>query len=347
MKQEPIAVTILTGFLGAGKTTLLRHILNTAKDKQLALMINEFGEVGVDGALMRECADTNCPEQNMIELANGCICCTVADDFMPAIQQLLERDPKPDHIIIETSGLALPQPLVQAFQWPGIKGKIKLDAVLTLIDAPAVLDGVFAEDIEAVNALRQADEALDHDQPIVELFEDQLAAANVILLGKADRLNQEQLDKVKTELKTHRPDSVVMIDIHHGKANIKALLGLGLEEQAIKRANAPYHHQGEDDHDHDEFSTLIIEMPPISDPIQFGETVKQTMQTHQLLRIKGYLKVEGKPMPFIVQAVGSHYEGYYATKPDASKQVNALVVIAEGERDGNAIAASLGGKFKG
>src|SRR5687768_12669960 len=112
---DKVPCTILTGFLGAGKTTLLRHVLANANGRRLAIIVNEFGDVGIDGEILKGCGIETCTEENVVELANGCICCTVADDFVPALEGLLNRGQRPDHIIIETSGLALPKPLVKAF----------------------------------------------------------------------------------------------------------------------------------------------------------------------------------------------------------------------------------------
>ncbi|MFK7867141.1 MAG: cobalamin biosynthesis protein CobW [Alphaproteobacteria bacterium] len=341
MTDQRIPITILTGFLGAGKTTLIRHILQNNQQRRLAVLVNEFGAVGVDGALLKECADENCPEANMIELANGCICCTVADDFMPAMEQLLALDPKPDHIIIETSGLALPQPLVQAFQWPGIKSKVMLDAVLTLVDCPAILQGQFSDDPAALEAMRQDDPALDHDRPVHELFEDQLQAANLVLLGKADMINVRELEQVKQIIHGVLPNKPQTLSVFGGTADVAALLGLGLEEQAFERANAPYHHMGEEDHDHDEFTTFILELPTsIKSPLLLEEIIKQVMREFNLLRLKGRLTIDGKPMPLILQAVGKHFESYYGTRPGIASK-NALVMIYEGERDQQQIAAAF------
>jgi cobalamin biosynthesis protein CobW len=125
-----IPTTVITGFLGSGKTTLVRHILANAGKRKLALIVNEFGDVGVDGDILKACGNENCTEDDIIELANGCICCTVADDFVPTMQKLLARKDRPDHIIIETSGLALPQPLVRAFNWPEIKSQVTVRRTL-------------------------------------------------------------------------------------------------------------------------------------------------------------------------------------------------------------------------
>ena len=187
-----IPVTIVTGFLGAGKTTLIRHVLAHAQGRRLALVINEFGDVGVDGEILRNCGVESCPEGNIVELANGCLCCTVADDFLPAIEGLLAREPRPDHILIETSGLALPKPLVKAFDWPDIRAKLTVDGVIAVVDAAAVADGRFANDEEKLAAQKARDPSLDHDNPLEEVYEDQLLCADLILLNKSDLLSRKR-----------------------------------------------------------------------------------------------------------------------------------------------------------
>src|SRR6202045_2485675 len=190
-------VTIVTGFLGAGKTTLIRHLMANAGGRRLALIINEFGDVGVDGDLIKSCSDAACPEDAIIELANGCICCTVADDFAPAIAALLAREPKPDHIVIETSGLALPKPLVKAFDWPELREKLTVDGVIAVVDASAVAEGRFADDPEEIARQRAADPSLDHDNPLEEVYEDQLLCADMIVLNKTDLISAAELARVR------------------------------------------------------------------------------------------------------------------------------------------------------
>ena len=121
-----LPITVITGFLGSGKTTLISHLMQNAGGRRLAVVVNEFGDVGVDGEILKSCSIPDCPEENIVELANGCICCTVADDFIPTIEALMALNPRPDHILVETSGLALPKPLLKAFEWPAIRSKICL-----------------------------------------------------------------------------------------------------------------------------------------------------------------------------------------------------------------------------
>jgi len=217
-----IPATVITGFLGAGKTTLVRHVLNNAKGKRIALIINEFGDVGVDRDVLKGCGDEACDETDMVELANGCICCTVAEEFIPTITQLLALDPRPDHIVIETSGLALPQPLVRAFNWPEIKADVTVDGVVTVADAAALASGRFASDEAAVNAQRQSDEMLDHDTPMGELFEDQLVCADLILLNKSDLVEEQKLAEVEAELRKHLRDGVKLVRTQKGESSVSA-----------------------------------------------------------------------------------------------------------------------------
>ena len=170
-----IPATVITGFLGAGKTTLIRHILANADGRRIALIINEFGDIGVDREVINGCGFEGCDDDDVMELANGCICCTVADDFLPTMEKLLNRPNPPEHIVIETSGLALPKPLVKAFNWPEIRSKVTVDGVVAVVDAPAVAAGRFADDPDHVQEVREADKNLDHHSPLEEVFEDLVA----------------------------------------------------------------------------------------------------------------------------------------------------------------------------
>lgn len=214
-------VTIITGFLGAGKTTLIRHVLENAKGRRLALIVNEFGDVGVDGDILKSCGVENCPEDNIIELANGCICCTVADDFVPAIEKLLALPQKPDHIIVETSGLALPKPLVKAFDWPPIRAKLTVDGVVTVVDGAAVAAGRFADDPEALLAQREEDQSIDHDNPLEEVYEDQLLCADLVILNKADLMSKDEIASVTDQINTTVPRAVRVVETHEiGRAHV-------------------------------------------------------------------------------------------------------------------------------
>jgi cobalamin biosynthesis protein CobW len=185
---QKVPATIVTGFLGAGKTTLVRQVMEQAQGRRIAIIVNEFGSLGIDGDLLKNCGIPGCEEENIVELANGCLCCTVAEDFIPTLEALLDRPNPPEHILIETSGLALPKPLIKAFNWPAIRSRVTVDGVITVVDGPAVAAGRFADDPAAVAAQRAADPSLDHDNPLAEVYEDQLNAADLVVLNKADLL---------------------------------------------------------------------------------------------------------------------------------------------------------------
>src|SRR5689334_1559077 len=178
-----IPCTIVTGFLGAGKTTLVRHLLEHAGGRRLAVLVNEFGDVGFDRAFIEGCGIRGCTQEDIVELPNGCICCTVADDFVPALTKLLDRKEPPEHILIETSGLALPKPLVAAFNWPAIRSRVTVDGVVAVVDGNAVAEGRFVDDPAAVAAQRAVDPSLDHDNPLEEVYEDQLLCADLVVLN--------------------------------------------------------------------------------------------------------------------------------------------------------------------
>ena len=260
-----VPCTIVTGFLGSGKTTLIRHVLANANGRRLAVIVNEFGDVGIDGEILKGCGDAACPEENIVELANGCLCCTVADEFVPALDQILAREPQVEHIVIETSGLALPKPLVQAFHWPAIKSRVTVDGVVAVVDGAALADGQVAADLEALSRQRAADTALDHDDPIEEVFEDQIACADLVVLNKRDLLDAAGMDRAMAAITGALPRAVRIVTVADGKVDPAALLGLGVgTEDDIE--NRKTHHDDELDHDHDDFDSFVVALPEIGDP---------------------------------------------------------------------------------
>ncbi|HEV7415615.1 MAG TPA: cobalamin biosynthesis protein CobW [Tianweitania sediminis] len=302
--------TVVTGFLGAGKTTLLRSMLEKSGTKRIAIIVNEFGDVGIDGEILKSCGVENCPDENIIELANGCICCTVADDFAPALDQILALEPKVDHILIETSGLALPKPLIQAFQWPAIKNRVTVDGVVAVVDGPALADGRVAADMDALQAQRAADESLDHDDPVEEVFDDQIACADLIVLSKSDLLDPEALQRAERRIADHLPRAVKIVPSAHGQIDPAVFLGLGLAvEDDIE--NRKTGHDGHFDHEHDDFDTFIVELPAITDPDALATKVAKAAEKENVLRLKGFAEVSGKPMRLLVQAVGPRVAHYF------------------------------------
>ena len=352
-----IPATVVTGFLGAGKTTLIRHILQNAKGKRIALIINEFGDLGVDGDILKGCGEETCTEDDIMELSNGCICCTVADDFIPTMEKLLERDNKPDHIVIETSGLALPQPLVRAFNWPGISTKVTVDGVVTVVDGKAVTEGRFAHSVEAVDAQRKLDENLDHETPLSELFEDQIACADMIVVNKTDLLSAEEVDALTAQLKSESRDGVQVVKATMGALPVDILLGQGIgaesDLEARHEIHHHHHHHDDDDHDddhddhdhehehgHDEFESFVVTLPEVTDAKAFAAQVVDVIKAHDILRLKGFVAVEGKPMRMTLQAVGPRIETYF-DQPFSGTRETRLVVIGEAGLDRTAIEAAL------
>ena len=331
-----IPTTIITGFLGAGKTSMIRHLLDHAGGKRIALIINEFGALGVDRDILLGCGIEGCSDDDVVELANGCICCTVADEFIPTMTALLEREHKPDHIIIETSGLAMPKPLVRAFAWPDIKTQTTVDGVIALIDGDATAKGLFASDPHAVALLRQADVSLDHESPLHELFEEQIGCADLVIINKADLVADAERARVEALVQRHARPGVRMLWCEQGRVDPAAVFGLGLAAED-DLASRPSHHDGAD-HDHDEFTSLTISLPPIDKQTLF-ERIEAAAKVFPILRVKGELVEAGKPMRFVIQAVGPRADGYY-DRPHGGTEAGArLVVIGMKGLDEAAITA--------
>jgi cobalamin biosynthesis protein CobW len=342
-----IPTTVITGFLGAGKTTLIRHLLQNAKGRRLALIVNEFGDVGVDGELLRGCNDAACPDEDVVELANGCICCTVADDFLPTMLKLLDRPNPPEHIIIETSGLALPKPLVKAFQWPDIRTRATVDGVVALIDADAVAAGRFATDEAALAIARAADPSLDHDSPLEELFEDQLACADLVILNKADLVDGDALARIEGDLYADTRAGVKIVRADHGAVDAAVLLGLlaGAEDDLDTR---PSHHDSDPDHDHDDFDSFVVTGGEIEDAAPVVAAMPRLIAEHDILRIKGFVAVAGRSARLVIQGVGPRIQQHFdrAWRADEPR-VSQLVVIGQKGLDQQRIAAELGARLSG
>lgn len=347
---QKIPATIVTGFLGSGKTTLIRHMLTNANGKRIALIINEFGDLGVDGDILKGCDNETCSADDIVELTNGCICCTVAEDFIPTIQKLLERKERPDHIVIETSGLALPQPLLRAFNWPEISTQVTVDGVVTVVDGKAVSEGQFAHDVEAIDAQRNDDDNLDHETPLSELFEDQIACADMIVINKSDLLTTEDVDKLVSNLRSDSRDGVQVIKTSMGVIPVDVLLGqeTAAEGNMSVRHEVHHHHHDEDGedehhhHDHDEFESFVVTRDEITNPNAFAEQVADVIRRHDILRLKGFAAVAGKPMRMTMQAVGPRIETYF-DRPFANGETREtrLVVIGLAGLDQTIIAEEL------
>jgi cobalamin biosynthesis protein CobW len=316
--MHKIPVTVITGFLGSGKTTLVRHLLQNNQGRRIAVLVNEFGEVGIDGEILKSCqvcdedeTPNSTSPTNILELANGCLCCTVQEEFLPTMQELLKRRDEIDCIVIETSGLALPKPLVQAFRWPEIRTGATVDGVVTVVDGEALARGQIVGDLDALEAQRQADDSLEHETPIEELFEDQLACADMVLLTKTDVMEGEACDRIQTWLQQQAPSGVKVVPCHHGAINPDLLLGFNaaVEDHLDSR---PSHHDHEEDHDHDDdINSICVELEEAFDPKVLVERLQGLVQRQDIYRIKGFVVVPNKAMRLVLQGVGQRFDHFY------------------------------------
>lgn len=332
--MHKIPVTVITGFLGAGKTTLVRHLLQNNQGRRIAVVVNEFGEVGIDAELLRSCQvcdETEDPNSNILELTNGCLCCTVQEEFLPTMQELLKRRDRIDSILIETSGLALPKPLVQAFRWPEIRTGATVDGVITVVDCEALAQGQFVGDLEALEAQRQADDSLEHETPIEELFEDQLACADLVLLTKSDCVDAAAQLKVQQWLQREVPAGVKIVPCHQGQISPELLLGFNaaVEDNLDQR---PSHHDAEEDHEHDDnINSVCLTLAQAFEPQQLTQRLERLVQQFEIYRIKGFVAVPQKAMRLVVQGVGNRFDSFYDRpwQTDETRQTR-LVFIGEG-----------------
>ena len=324
--ETKIPVTVITGFLGAGKTSLIRYMLENTGGKRLALIINEFGDLGIDGDILRGCNNETCSEADVLELTNGCICCTVADDFIPTLEKLLNRNDRPDQIVIETSGLALPKPLIKAFQWPEIRSRTTVDGVITVVDAPAVSSGLFADDPDLIQKQREADPSLDHENPLEEVFSDQLACADMVIVSKSDMLAKKDLADVLALINRTSRTSVEAIPAVHGRLDPNIILGVGaaVEDDLDTR---PSCHDDEDEHEHDDFDTITVGISVAVMPVETVDRVKLALNQEGVLRIKGVTEIQAKEARLVIQGVGDRVDYYYDRPWNLDERRNSQLVV--------------------
>jgi cobalamin biosynthesis protein CobW len=336
-----VPATVITGFLGAGKTSLVRHLLARAGGRRLAVIVNEFGELGIDRELLLGCGDAGCRDDDIVELANGCLCCTVAEDFLPTLTRLLDRDTPPEHIVIETSGLALPKPLVQAFAWPEIRACTTVDGVLTVVDGAAVAAGTFAADPEAVARQQAADPALAHENPLEEVFVDQLACADLVVLNKTDLIGPARLAELCREIGARLRPGVKLITARDGRIPTAVALGLAVAAEEDLKARLSLHDL-EAEHDHDDFDSFVVARGAVDDSDAFLARLRAAIGQHEVLRVKGFVEVLGRDRRQVVQAVADRLQQYF-DRPWApgEKRETRLVVIGRKGLDRAAIAAAL------
>ena len=332
--MHKIPVTVVTGFLGSGKTTLVRHLLQNNQGRRIAVLVNEFGEVGIDGEILKSCQvcdENEAPNTNIVELANGCLCCTVQEEFLPTMQTLLKRRKDIDCIVIETSGLALPKPLVQAFRWPEIRTGATVDGVVTVVDGDALAHGQIVGDLDALEAQRQADDSLDHETPIEELFEDQLACADMVLLTKTDVMSEDSSLRVQQWLQQQSPTGVKVVPCKQGEINPDILLGFNaaVEDNLDSRHS---HHDHEEEHEHDDtIESVYVELDEAFEPAALVKRLQSLVQRQEIYRIKGFVTVPNKAMRLVLQGVGQRFDHFYDRpwQVDEARQTRLVVIGSE------------------
>lgn len=337
-----IPATIITGFLGAGKTTLLRHVMAQAAGRRIAIIVNEFGEIGIDGETLRQCGIPGCSEDDIVELANGCLCCTVADEFLPVMAALLDRPDPPEHILIETSGLALPKPLLKAFNWPSIRARVTVDGVITVVDGPAVAAGRFADDPVAVARQRAEDPSVEHDNPLAEVYEDQLFAADLVVVNKADLLDAAALTHLSAEIAGMTPRAVKVVPAREGRVDIAVLLGLSAAAEDDLAARKSHHDAMDGAHEHDDFESFSVALPCCESPEALVALLRGVAEAHDVLRMKGFAEVRGRGSRLAVQGVGGRFRHEYDRQWTAGEtRQGRIVVIGQAGLDRAAITQAL------
>jgi cobalamin biosynthesis protein CobW len=348
-----LPVTVITGFLGAGKTTVLRHLL-TNSGQRLAVMVNEFGSVGLDGDLIRSCGF--CPdeevENRLVELNNGCLCCTVQDDFLPTMEKLLERSDRLDGIVVETSGLALPRPLLQALDWPEIRSRVHVNGVVTLVDGEALSEGSPVADREALERQRAEDPSLDHITAIDELFRDQLQAADLVLISRADTLSAAKLESVQAAIAPKVRPGTTLLPVSNGALDSSVVLGI--EHHSVAHAHDDHDHHHDDDHHQTTTMTTAMsrssakacEWKGIGIEKRLNHSSPSSVRQHQVIRLKGRVWLAGKPLPLQLQMVGPRLNSWFEAAPkDAWRPTSGtgvdLVVLALNDAASSALESGL------
>lgn len=357
-----IPVTIVTGFLGSGKTTLICGLLKKNPDRRLAVLVNEFGEVSVDGALLRTAGKTCGAEIH--DLPNGCICCTIKDDFLPVMKQLQARKHEVDHVLIETSGLALPTPVMRALAWPEIRSAFQLDAVLTVVDTPHLLAGNLERGKPIPGA--ETGEVPEHLGSVESILYQQLENADVVVLNKIDELAEESLMKAEELVRQKTPRIRFLELAYHAELDARLCMGLNVHDEVIAPELHDHNHHhpgpvqqmpmemdcplenqsqfdghthtgigshvhGEDTHQHFHehdtgWQSFVLHCNEPQDVEKLKAALRDVTLQQPILRAKGFAFIDGKDHRLVVQAVRTRVQTYFEQN-DSHQPESILVFI--------------------
>ena len=294
-----LPVTVLSGFLGAGKTTVLSHILNNRENKKVAVIVNDMSEINIDAATVKSEVSLNRSEEKLIEMSNGCICCTLREDLLEEVNKLA-KEGRFDHLVIESTGISEPLPVAETFTFADEQGVslsdvAKLDTMVTVVDAVN-----FLKDYQEAKYLKDKGESLgeDDERSVADLLVDQVEFADLILISKTDLVNTEDLERLKAILKTLNTDAKVL-PIEHGNVDIDKVLNTGLFdfERARQAPGWLKEMRGEHIPETEEYGigSFCYEARRPFHPDKFHEFLHNTKQYGKLIRSKGFFWLATRP----------------------------------------------------
>ena len=298
--QSLIPITIITGFLGSGKTTLLNHILSNQKEIKIAVLVNEFGEIGIDNDLIVSTAE------DMVELSNGCICCSINGELLEAVNKLLSRKDSIDYIILETTGLADPLPVAMTFLGSELRDKVRVDSILTVVDA----------------------ENLKLEKNESEITVSQIKYADILLLNKCDLVNEDRLIEVECKLNQLKTDARIIRSVN-GDVILPLIISIGLFDTAgfSKKRRHEHDHEHEHEHSIEGFTSFSFQSKsPLS--LRRFQNFLDNQLPGNIFRAKGILWFKESNRKYIFHLAGKRFS--LDDSDWNSERKNKIVFIGKG-----------------